>query len=209
MAALLSGDRDAFVTAELEARKRCLLRTVGGIIVSGRDESAVDRVSQDLARTAPQGPNLVVLGPAPAPLAILRGRHRHVFWSRPNRQRKNTSVPGSRASESRGMSASPSTSIPTTSSKGQNYRAIWAVFELRPPDGAAERGHARLLPGKKNPKRGKAFGNPRFFILRVGLQARRRYGRYSPLGVQGELSATDIASRRGRFPFPGVSDIEE
>lgn len=79
MAALLSGDRDAFVTAELEAREAARMPPFGrlvGIIVSGRDESAVDRAARDLARTAPQGPNLVVLGPAPAPLAILRGRHR-------------------------------------------------------------------------------------------------------------------------------------
>jgi primosomal protein N' (replication factor Y) len=33
-------------------------------------------VSQDLGRAAPQGDGLMVLGPADAPLAMLRGRHR-------------------------------------------------------------------------------------------------------------------------------------
>jgi primosomal protein N' (replication factor Y) (superfamily II helicase) len=32
-----------------------------------------------VARAAPQMPGLSVLGPAPAPLAILRGRHRRRF----------------------------------------------------------------------------------------------------------------------------------
>ena len=32
-----------------------------------------------LARVAPQGEGVSVLGPAPAPLAVLRGRHRRRF----------------------------------------------------------------------------------------------------------------------------------
>ena len=35
-----------------------------------------DRMARDLGRAAPHGDGIVVLGPAPAPLAILRGRHR-------------------------------------------------------------------------------------------------------------------------------------
>ena len=46
------------------------------LIISGPDRGAVDRVSQDLGRAAPQGEGLMVLGPADAPLAMLRGRHR-------------------------------------------------------------------------------------------------------------------------------------
>jgi primosomal protein N' (replication factor Y) len=36
----------------------------------------VERIARDLARTAPTGRDIRVLGPAPAPMALLRGRHR-------------------------------------------------------------------------------------------------------------------------------------
>jgi primosomal protein N' (replication factor Y) len=39
----------------------------------------VDRLGQHLARTAPHQDGIHVLGPAPAPLALLRGRHRRRF----------------------------------------------------------------------------------------------------------------------------------
>ena len=35
-----------------------------------------DELARDLGRAAPRGEGIRVLGPAPAPLAILRGRHR-------------------------------------------------------------------------------------------------------------------------------------
>ena len=38
--------------------------------------TAADTVARDLGRAAPHGEGIVVLGPAPAPFAILRGRHR-------------------------------------------------------------------------------------------------------------------------------------
>ena len=46
------------------------------IVVSGRDPQEVRGFAGMLAREAPNGPGMRVLGPAPAPLAILRGRHR-------------------------------------------------------------------------------------------------------------------------------------
>ena len=49
---------------------------LAALIVSGRDAAAVDGVAAQLARLAPRSPELEVLGPAPAPLALLRGRHR-------------------------------------------------------------------------------------------------------------------------------------
>jgi primosomal protein N' (replication factor Y) (superfamily II helicase) len=36
----------------------------------------VERVARDLARAAPGGNDIRMLGPAPAPMALLRGRHR-------------------------------------------------------------------------------------------------------------------------------------
>lgn len=46
------------------------------MIVSGLDERNVDDVTNMLARTAPYGEGILTLGPAPAPMALLRGRHR-------------------------------------------------------------------------------------------------------------------------------------
>ena len=46
------------------------------LIISGRDEAAVDETARTLGRTAPNNESVQVLGPAPAPLALLRGLHR-------------------------------------------------------------------------------------------------------------------------------------
>ena len=35
-----------------------------------------DLLARDLGRAAPHGDGILVLGPAPAPLSLLRGRHR-------------------------------------------------------------------------------------------------------------------------------------
>ncbi len=45
--------------------------------VSGRDEASVHRLARDLARAAPRDQGIEVLGPAPAPLALLRDRYRY------------------------------------------------------------------------------------------------------------------------------------
>ncbi|TSD86807.1 primosomal protein N' [Mycobacterium sp. KBS0706] len=79
MQTLVADDRDGFLASEAEARRSRGLPPYGklvALIVSGPDRGAVDRVSQDLGRAAPQGEGLLVLGPADAPLAMLRGRHR-------------------------------------------------------------------------------------------------------------------------------------
>jgi primosomal protein N' (replication factor Y) len=79
MAALTSGDRDGFLAAESAARKSAGMPPFGklvGVVVSGTDEAEVDGAARALARSAPRGADVTVLGPAPAPLALLRGRHR-------------------------------------------------------------------------------------------------------------------------------------
>jgi primosomal protein N' (replication factor Y) len=71
--------RDRFLAAEAEERRRHGLPPFGrlaGIVVAGPDAGEVDRVARELGRTAPSGNGIEVLGPAPAPLALLRGRHR-------------------------------------------------------------------------------------------------------------------------------------
>ena len=46
------------------------------LIISGTDEAAVDEGARNLGRTAPNNEIIQVFGPAPAPFALLRGRHR-------------------------------------------------------------------------------------------------------------------------------------
>ena len=49
---------------------------LAALIVSADSAEAADLAARDLGRAAPGGEGVLVLGPAPAPLAILRGRHR-------------------------------------------------------------------------------------------------------------------------------------
>lgn len=77
--ALAAGDRDGFLAAESSMREAGGWPPFGrlaALIVSGRDAALVERVARDLARAAPGGNDIRMLGPAPAPMALLRGRHR-------------------------------------------------------------------------------------------------------------------------------------
>lgn len=77
--ALASGNRARFLTTEENERRAASMPPFGrlaALIVSGRDEAAVEAAARALARSAPAIGGVRVLGPAPAPLAILRGRHR-------------------------------------------------------------------------------------------------------------------------------------
>ena len=79
MAALTSGDRERFLEEEAALREDGEWPPFGrlaALVLSGRDEQLVDRISASLARTAPRAEGVRVLGPAPAPFAVLRGRHR-------------------------------------------------------------------------------------------------------------------------------------
>ncbi len=80
MAALVSGDRDSFMEREREARRAQGLPPFGrlvALVISGRDEAQVIEVAGDLGRAAPRERHVETLGPAPAPLSLLRGRFRH------------------------------------------------------------------------------------------------------------------------------------
>jgi primosomal protein N' (replication factor Y) len=82
MQALADGERDAFVERELQERQQAGMPPYGrlaALIVSGPDADAVDNLCRRIARTAPQIAEVRVLGPAPAPMALLRGRHRRRF----------------------------------------------------------------------------------------------------------------------------------
>ncbi len=80
MTALVSGDADAFTAAETEARREAGAPPFGryaAIVVSSEDQSAAHEIAQLVGRTAPRLDGMEVYGPAPAPLAMLRGRHRY------------------------------------------------------------------------------------------------------------------------------------
>lgn len=79
IASLAVHDREAFVSAELESRRNAQMPPVtrlAAIILSGKTEKAVEGLGRQLARTAPQSKDFIVMGPAVPPFAMLRGRHR-------------------------------------------------------------------------------------------------------------------------------------
>ena len=78
--ALLSGDEDSFIDSEADTRRVLEMPPFGrltALILSSHDEAAVVATGRMLANAAPRGEGLEVLGPAPAFMALLRGRHRH------------------------------------------------------------------------------------------------------------------------------------
>ena len=81
MQALLSGDRDRFLRVEMEERRQAgqpPFTRLAALIVSSDEAMAAERIAAQLGRAAPhQGHELYVLGPAPAPLSLLRNRYRY------------------------------------------------------------------------------------------------------------------------------------
>ncbi len=80
--ALVSGDRDRFFAEENAARRQHAMPPFGrlaALIVAAPDSETADFAAAAFARAMPQMPGLQVLGPAPAPLAVLRTRHRRRF----------------------------------------------------------------------------------------------------------------------------------
>jgi primosomal protein N' (replication factor Y) len=79
IAALVSGDVPGFYAAETEARREAAMPPFGrlaAIVVSAEDSSEAEAVARRIGRAAPEVEGMAVFGPAPAPLAMLRGRHR-------------------------------------------------------------------------------------------------------------------------------------
>jgi primosomal protein N' (replication factor Y) (superfamily II helicase) len=82
MRALVAGDRDGLIAHEMAERKAHGMPPFGrlaALILASHDPEALDQMARSLARVAPEGPGISVLGPAPAPLALLRGWHRRRF----------------------------------------------------------------------------------------------------------------------------------
>jgi primosomal protein N' (replication factor Y) len=79
IAALVSGDAPGFYAAETEARRDAAMPPFGrlaAIIVSAEDAAEAETVARRIGHAAPEVDGMAVFGPAPAPLAMLRGRHR-------------------------------------------------------------------------------------------------------------------------------------
>jgi primosomal protein N' (replication factor Y) (superfamily II helicase) len=77
--ALVSGDTESFYVAETEARREANAPPFGrfaAIIISSEKLNEAQSVAHLIGKTAPAIEGMDVYGPAPAPLAMLRGRHR-------------------------------------------------------------------------------------------------------------------------------------
>ena len=79
MQALVSGDATAFYDREITERERAQLPPYGrlvSIIVSADSRAEAEGHARALRQSAPHEPGIAILGPAEAPLALIRGRHR-------------------------------------------------------------------------------------------------------------------------------------
>ncbi|TNE40753.1 MAG: primosomal protein N' [Alphaproteobacteria bacterium] len=79
MQALTSGGRDAFLSQEASAREMLNMPPFGrlvGLVLSGPELGVVEKLGRDLVARAPRADAVRLMGPAPAPIALLRGRHR-------------------------------------------------------------------------------------------------------------------------------------
>jgi primosomal protein N' (replication factor Y) (superfamily II helicase) len=79
MRALIAGDRDAFYTSEIELREKTHYPPFGrlaSLVVSAPERPAAESYARRLAAISPHADDVRVLGPAEAPLAVVRGRHR-------------------------------------------------------------------------------------------------------------------------------------
>ncbi len=79
MRALISQDREAFYAAEISVREAQGYPPFGrlaSVIVSGGDRPSTEGFARRLAAAAPHAEGVRLLGPAEAPLAVVRGRYR-------------------------------------------------------------------------------------------------------------------------------------
>ncbi|MCA0255175.1 MAG: primosomal protein N' [Proteobacteria bacterium] len=79
MQAIASGDREAFYDREIAERERALLPPFGrlaSLIISADTRADAETHARGLRAAAPAVSGISLLGPAEAPLALIRGRHR-------------------------------------------------------------------------------------------------------------------------------------
>ncbi|HXV23275.1 MAG TPA: helicase-related protein, partial [Alphaproteobacteria bacterium] len=88
IAALIGADRDRFIAEEMEARRQARMppfSRLAALIVQAREADLADSLALRLGKTRPRGEGIEVLGPAPAPFAVLRGWHRRRLLVRTRR----------------------------------------------------------------------------------------------------------------------------
>ncbi len=79
IAALVAGDAPGFIAAETAARREAAMPPFGrlaAIVISSEDATEAIATARRISRAAPIVDGMAVFGPAPAPLSMLRGRHR-------------------------------------------------------------------------------------------------------------------------------------
>ena len=77
--ALRNQNRDGFIAVETAARAEQLMPPFGRLIaitLAGREETQVMAFARSLIKCAPTHENVTIYGPAPAPIALLRGNYR-------------------------------------------------------------------------------------------------------------------------------------
>jgi primosomal protein N' (replication factor Y) len=79
MKALVARDREAFYAAEIAAREQAGYPPFGrlaSLVISGGDRHVAETYARKLVAAAPYNDKVRILGPAEAPLAVVRGRYR-------------------------------------------------------------------------------------------------------------------------------------
>ena len=79
MKALILGDREAFYSSEIELRERTHYPPFGrlaSLVISANDRHGAESYGRTLVSHVPKNDEVRVLGPAEAPIAVVRGRHR-------------------------------------------------------------------------------------------------------------------------------------
>jgi len=85
---LARGDRDGFLDLEMSVRETLgypPFGRLGAVIVSAATSPDADEWSRRFAAVQPNAPGVEVWGPAPAPVTVIRGRHRRRFLARSDR----------------------------------------------------------------------------------------------------------------------------
>jgi primosomal protein N' (replication factor Y) (superfamily II helicase) len=86
--ALVAADREAFYLNEIELREKTSYPPFGrlaSLVVSAGERSVAESHARRLAATAPRTEDVRVLGPAEAPISVMRGRHRFRLLVRSSR----------------------------------------------------------------------------------------------------------------------------
>ena len=89
--AMADNDRALFMQTEIEARKLLSMPPFGrlaALIISGKNETTVQKVARQLVSRAPFIGGVEILGPVPAPLTRLRNKYRYRILVKTHRDKK-------------------------------------------------------------------------------------------------------------------------